>query len=346
MLEHHIRIIPEADGNESSIGHYNRNDLRATVAGDMWVCGSNSWGTIGYSIGGSGLNVCLNINTAGTVNIPYKITTPEINVNIIKSSNTISGLRIDDYVRITGNNAVDGSCSIGNNFSVVANSTFNGTVSVRTPSRTGGNLQILPSADGNQSSIGYYNRVDERSTTAGDMWVSGVNSWNYGGYSIGTPVLGMCFNISNTGATTVDYRLITPLLYAITIKASNATVITLQDDVNITGNLVVDGTITASNSKPFWVAGKVNGANLTTLSTMGRYGFTVSRAATFAAGVYYIDFNTDYSNANYIISLTNEASGWCKVWDITRPTAAGFYIVSYNASNVLQDSIFHFSVIA
>ena len=114
----------------------------------------------------------------------------------------------------------------------------------------------------------------------------------------------------------------------------------------LNGDLIINGNILATNSKPFWVAGKVNGTNLSTLSTMGRYGFVVSRAATYAAGVYYIDVNTDYSNANYIISLTIEATGWCKIWDITRPAVGGFYIVSYNASNVLQDSTFHVSVIA
>ena len=129
------------------------------------------------------------------------------------------------------------------------------------------------------------------------------------------------------------------------IKTSlGASIAEFYDDKSsfLNGDLVIGGTITTSNSKPFWVAGKVNGTNLSTISTMGRYGFTVSRAATFAAGVYYIDFNTDSSNANYIISLTNEASGWCKVWDVNRPTVAGFYVVSYNSSNVLTDSIFNF----
>ena len=79
---------------------------------------------------------------------------------------------------------------------------------------------------------------------------------------------------------------------------------------------------------------------------MGRYGFVVSRVATFPIGVYFIKFNTDYSNSNYIISLTNEATGHCKVWDNTRPTAVGFNVVVMNTANSLTDSIVHFSVIA
>ena len=77
---------------------------------------------------------------------------------------------------------------------------------------------------------------------------------------------------------------------------------------------------------------------------MGRKGFSITRAATYAAGVYYIDFDTDYLNANYIVSLTNEASGFCKVWDGVRPTAAGFHVVTASTTNVLMDSIFHFTV--
>ena len=79
---------------------------------------------------------------------------------------------------------------------------------------------------------------------------------------------------------------------------------------------------------------------------MGRYGFVVSRVATFPIGVYFIKFKTDYSNANYIISLTNEATGHCKVWDNTRPTTAGFHIITFNTANSLANSTFHFSVIA
>ena len=87
-------------------------------------------------------------------------------------------------------------------------------------------------------------------STAGDMWISGLNCCSRTGYTIGTPALNGCFNISNTGAITVDYRLITPLLYATTIRASNATVITLQDDVAITGNLNVGGLLSRYQVAP------------------------------------------------------------------------------------------------
>ena len=126
------------------------------------------------------------------------------------------------------------------------------------------------------------------------MWISGLNSWSRVGYSIGTPALNNCFNISNSGAITIDHRLITPLLYSTKIKASNATVITLEDDVLIIGNLVVNG---SSKYKPYWIAGKVN-TNGSIRATKGRYAFTRSRAS---VGLYTIRHNgsTPFSDNNY-----------------------------------------------
>ena len=76
--------------------------------------------------------------------------------------------------------------------------------------------------------------------------------------------------------------------------------------------------------------------------------FTVSRGSGQAAGVYKIDFPVDrpYPNANYVLNLTNEAIGPCKVWEFTRPSTTGFHLVSYSATNTPIDSIIHFSMLA
>ena len=66
---------------------------------------------------------------------------------IRKSSDADLGLKIDDYVRITGNSDVDGSCSVGGSLNVVGNSLYNGILSVRTAAQVGANLQILTSDD-------------------------------------------------------------------------------------------------------------------------------------------------------------------------------------------------------
>ena len=118
-----IRIVPTVDGNEASIGFYKYNDLRDTAPGDQWVCGLNYWASAGYSIGTTVVGVCLNINSEGNVNIPNDIKTHEIMVNRIKSLSA-DVLTIDDYVTITGNNTIEGSCSILNYLSVGATSIF------------------------------------------------------------------------------------------------------------------------------------------------------------------------------------------------------------------------------
>ena len=68
------------DAKESSIGYYNRADGYVINAGDLWVSGINCWGIAGYTIGNTVVGVCLTVNSAGTVEMPYKITTPEIKI--------------------------------------------------------------------------------------------------------------------------------------------------------------------------------------------------------------------------------------------------------------------------
>ena len=97
--------------------------------------------------------MCLTINSEGNVNIPNDIKAHEIIVNTIKALNANSQT-IDDYLTITGNNTIEGSCSILNYLSVGASSIFSGALTIRTPQQTCGNLQITLSADGNESSIG------------------------------------------------------------------------------------------------------------------------------------------------------------------------------------------------
>ena len=79
-----IQIAPAADGNESTIGYYTRSDLRATTAGDTWICGANGYSKNAYSIGTPELNNCLTINNTGNVVIPYGILTTEVKLYAIK----------------------------------------------------------------------------------------------------------------------------------------------------------------------------------------------------------------------------------------------------------------------
>jgi hypothetical protein len=98
---------------------------------------------------------------------------------------------------------------------------------------------------------------------------------------------------------------------------------------------------------PFFCAGRVN-ANATVASSIGRVGYSVHRHVDHPRGVYEIRFNTAAPNNDYVVSLTQIGSGNIKLWDSAvhsgPPTAARFYVVTYNASWALADWPFHFSV--
>ena len=90
-------------------------------------------------------------------------------------------------------------------------------------------------------------------------------------------------------------------------------------------------------------------ANATVASSIGRVGYTVTRHPDHPTGVYQITFNTPAPNNNYVITLTQLGSGNIKLWDSTfysgPPTAARFYVVTYNSSWSLTNWSFHFSVV-
>ena len=112
-----------------------------------------------------------------------------------------------------------------------------------------GNLRIEPSLDGQESSVGYYNRSDLRDIAAGDMWVGGINCWRISGCTVRTPVLNSFLNITNNGNITIPYTLRTPVINVYTMQALITTYITLDDDVIITGYL---------NSSRSWDSGSVS----------------------------------------------------------------------------------------
>ena len=66
------------------------------------------------------------------------------------------------------------------------------------------------------------------------------------------------------------------------------------NNVIITGTLNITGTITASNSKLFYRAGKL-AANATVSTSKGKLGFSSYRAA---ASVYVVTPNTAFGNTN------------------------------------------------
>ena len=180
-------------------------------------------------------------------------------------------------------------------------------------------------------------------------------------------------NLAVNGANALMYNLnVDGSLATDTILGRASDEVTIADNLKVTGNTVLDGNLdigfnltcgdiiangiygtaaiqiqsnintAISNYNPFWAAGRVNGTNLSILKSNGKYGFTVTRPSGFPNGVYGISFNTPAPDANYIINLTQIASGNIKVWD--HPTlvvsTSSFYIVTYNTS--WQATIFDF----
>ena len=74
------------------------------------------------------------------------------------------------------------------------------------------------------------------------------------GYSIGTPVLTSCLKINDSGNVSADYNLKAPVIQTDIIRATVADHTTVDDNVILTGNLVLNGRF---NYNPSWVAGKL-----------------------------------------------------------------------------------------
>jgi hypothetical protein len=156
-------------------------------------------------------------------------------------------------------------------------------------------------------------------------------------------------NIScETGTVKIKSMLTSPVIQTNTIRANTADAVTIDDSMIINNNLTVSGTITASNSNPFWAAGRFNGSNLNKVVSSGRSDFDVERAAGFAAGVYRINFTTTHPRGiNYITNATASAVQ-CGVMNDAgyTPTSTSVIVYSRAATGALVDSEMNFMVLA
>jgi hypothetical protein len=153
-----------------------------------------------------------------------------------------------------------------------------------------------------------------RAAVSGDLWAVGQNNWGtVNTFTSGTPVKNACLKPTEDGYVTIPY------------------------------NLIVNGDITAANSNPFWLAGKV-AANGNVLTTRGRYGFTCARNS---AGNYTITTTTNaFSDTNYIINITCQVDGgtaYARI-NVNAMTVSSFTIITY-VNGVNTDVIFHFTAI-
>ena len=137
----------------------------------------------------------MNINNDGRVAIPNGLQTPGIMIDAVKGLTT-EYLTIDDDAVIAGNLAVSSFVNINDRLTVRADG-FNGSI------------RCIPLVDASETSLWFDKYIDIRSSTADEMWLMGNNYLLNGGYSIGTPVLGMCLNISGIGSVKAPYKILT-----------------------------------------------------------------------------------------------------------------------------------------
>jgi hypothetical protein len=156
-------------------------------------------------------------------------------------------------------------------------------------------------------------------------------------------------NIScTTGTVKIRSMLTSPVIQSDTIRANTANEITIDDNMIINNNLTVNGTITASNSNPFWTAGRFSGSNLNKVDSVGRYDFNVERVSGFAAGVYRITFTTAHAKGGSYITNATASAVQCGVMNDAgyTPTAAAVIVYSRANTGALVDSEMNFMVLA
>ncbi len=64
-------------------------------------------------------------------------------------------------------------------------------------------------------------------------------------------------------------------------------------------------------------------------------------------GNFRITFNQAHpAGSEYVVNITNQEIGDAVLWNNLPPTDTRFHVIIYSASNGLNNSIFHFSVLA
>jgi hypothetical protein len=209
----------------------------------------------------------------------------------------------------------------------------------------GGCFRAVPPQIGLEAGIGFYKYPDARVVDAGDMWVAGINCWQDGdGFTIGAHGVGSCLNISKEGNVHIPLILSAQEIMVDTLKAETTEYLNIDDNVIITGNLTVNGTMTGAvaASNPFYIAGKI-AANGDIMSSKGRHSFDCVKSGTS----YYITPSPSFGNVKYVISATpqvDSASALCRISSSTM-TNDTFVVATY-VNNSQAACMFHFTVIS
>ena len=81
-----------------------------------------------------------------------------------------------------------GKFRISLNSNIPITSSCTTRIDIHAPSQYGGSIRIIPALNNGNASIGYYNYLDARIASAGDVWICGVSCDSERGCTITTPV--------------------------------------------------------------------------------------------------------------------------------------------------------------
>jgi hypothetical protein len=197
-------------------------------------------------------------------------------------------------------------------------------------------VQVLGSSNtGEEGSVLFYKNVTVlgTSTLGGDAVITGN------------------VTVDNAAISNIQCKTSAGLKIRDAADTTNLVTVTNTGTVLIPGNVIINGDIRVDGDNnisynPFKYAGKIDGENVSVISTRGRNDFTVSRPSGYGVGIYKITFSENMDSANYVINIQCEKwAVFSIVWSYISPTANNFHVVIYNTGNTLTDSLFHFSIL-
>jgi hypothetical protein len=181
------------------------------------------------------------------------------------------------------------------------------------------------------TAVGSEVTCDGNVTVTGRLACGGVNVGN------GSVVVPSNLTVGGVSFASLQFTAVEPLRKVINLQTGAVEL--RVDTAELGGN-------------PWFCAGVVNGATLSTVMSQGAVSFTVSRVPNYAAGVYKVTFASNHPRgSNYVVLVHSRNSNSYLTPVITEAptpqTAAYFHVTLRNTTaTALADEQFHFSVLA
>jgi hypothetical protein len=184
-----IRLVPTLDGEEACISFHAK--ASSTNILDSWTMGQNAWnvGPGNFGIGCEKIGRVLALNgTSGTIATPYNI--------FVNNSKVVTESALPSYT----NQLLTYDAT--NNWN-----TLNKRLIIQAGASNNGMLRIIPSADGLESSLAFFDKASATNTT-GAWWIGANTSGVSGIFGIGRQGFGPVLTLNGTtGAISTLYNI-------------------------------------------------------------------------------------------------------------------------------------------